>query len=74
MGPQTAIGQHVVFAKSFRDVVAEVCDGVNDGWLLGSRRVALLHQVVLLRDEIHRGVGDAVTTDRQSDGVVDMNH
>lgn len=56
------------------DVVAEVCDGVDDGGLLGSSVIILLHHVVLQRDEVQRVGGDAAAVDLQSDGVVDQDH
>lgn len=56
------------------DVVAEVCDSVDDGGLLSSSRIILLHQVVLQRDEVQRVVGDAAAINFQSDGVVNQDH
>lgn len=60
--------------QSLCDVVAEVCDGVDDGGLLSSSRVVLLHQVILHRDEVQCVVGDAAAVDLQSDGVVYQDH
>lgn len=59
--------------QSLCDVVAEVGNGVDDGGLLGSSRVILLHQVVLQRDEVQCVVGDAAAVDFQSDGVVNQD-
>lgn len=71
---QAAVGHEVVFVQSLGDVVAEVCDGVDDGGLLTSSGVILLHLVVLQRDEVQCVVGDAAAVDFQSDGVVNQDH
>lgn len=60
--------------QSLCDVVAEVGDGVDDGGLLGSRRVVFLHQVVLPGDEVQRAVGDTVPVHLQGDGIVHQDH
>lgn len=71
---QAAVDQEIVFVQSFCDVIAEVGDGVDDGWLFSSARVIFLHQVILQRDEVQRVVGDAAAVHLHGDGVVDQDH
>ena len=71
---QAAVGQEVLFVQSFCDAIAEVGDGVDDGWLLSGAGVIFLHQVILQRDEVQRVVGDAADVHLHGDGVVDQDH